>query len=230
MDDSALWVAALGIGAVGFLLLALAGMIAMCLNTKPPSAKDRASTETPQPKARRRPSGKKRPSQTKAQASTDESPPAEDAAGATGAQSSSTSSHARHKTVGGFWAWIKAWIFASIHAGTVSIVLGGITFFEDLANASEEIQRTGTVSFPKQLLPGTLSGSTSRERLSRPSGGLLRDGHDHSDNQHDDQPEESNEDPIESGEIDPPGEDPAGAADWEVVDLVNEISADQTND
>jgi len=230
MDDSALWVAALGIGAVGFMLLALAGMIAMYLNAKPPSAKDRASTETPQPEARHKPARKRDPSQAKVQASTNESPPTEDAASASGAQSGSTSSRARHKTVGGFWAWIKAWIFASIHAGTVSIVLGGITFFEDLANASEEIQHTGTVSFPKQLLPGTLSGSTSRERLSQPSGGLLRDGHYRGGNQRDDQPEESNEDPIASGEIDPPVEDPPGAADWEVVDLVNEISADQTSD
>ena len=62
MDDSALWVAALGIGAVGFMLLALAGMIAMYLNTKPPSAKDRASTETPQPEARRKPARKRDPS------------------------------------------------------------------------------------------------------------------------------------------------------------------------
>ena len=57
------------------------------------------------------------------------------------------------------WLWVKAWIFAVLHATTVSLVVGGMTFFEDLAKASTEIQQEGRVSFPKQLLPGTIAGS-----------------------------------------------------------------------
>ncbi|MCX7683603.1 MAG: hypothetical protein N2508_16805 [Anaerolineae bacterium] len=68
------------------------------------------------------------------------------------------------------WLWIKAWIFAMIHAGTVSVVLGGITFFEDIARASDEIQRSGTVTFPRQLLPGALSEASANRRLPRPEG------------------------------------------------------------
>jgi hypothetical protein len=202
MDDSALWVAALGIGAVGFLLLALAGMIAMYLNTKPSSTKDTPPTNGSRPHAR-------------ADAPTEEPRPrAGEAIGADRSQAHASQPRAKPRTIGGFWAWVKAWIFASVHAGTVSVVLGGITFFEDLANASEEIQRTGNVTFPKRLLPGTLSGSESRERLSGPSGALLRDGHPHSTVQGDG----GNEDQSEAENPNQPDASSPNAPGWEVID------------
>lgn len=71
---------------------------------------------------------------------------------------------------GGPWLWVKACIFAIVHAGTVSLVLGGITFFEDIARASDEIQRSGTVNFPRQLLPGALSEASANRRLPGPAG------------------------------------------------------------
>lgn len=67
---------------------------------------------------------------------------------------------------GTFWVWIKAGIFAILHAGVVSVVLGGLTFFEDLVRAGREIRRTGTVSFPPQLLPGGLDGVWTPRLLS----------------------------------------------------------------
>lgn len=71
---------------------------------------------------------------------------------------------------GGPWLWVKACIFAIVHAGTVSLVLGGITFFEDIARASDEIQRSGTVTFPRQFLPGALSEASANRRLPGPAG------------------------------------------------------------
>jgi hypothetical protein len=112
-------------------------------------------------------------------------------------------SNAQPTITGSPWLWIKAWLFALLHAGTVSLVLGGITFFEDITKASDEIQRTGTVTFPKQLLPGTLSTSTSRKRLSQPSG------------------DSSETEDVKGEELDQPG-----AARWEVVDLVNEVGVE----
>ena len=215
MDDSVVWVAALGIGAVGFLLLALAGMIAMYLNTKPPSAKGETTAEKPRFRTKSTPHTNGSHPQARADAPTDESRPrAGEAIGADRSQAHASQPRAKRRTIGGFWAWVKAWIFASVHAGTVSVVLGGITFFEDLANASEEIQRTGNVTFPKRLLPGTLSGAESRERLSGSSGGLLRDGHHHSEVQGD----EENEDQSQAEGIDQSGASSPDAAGWEVVD------------
>ncbi len=175
MDDSVLWAVALGTGALGLLLLTIAGVVAMYLNTRARETRDAASADEPQ-------------SHTGDVASTGES------------QLRAASPSAKRTTAGGFWAWVKAWVFASIHAGTVSLVLGGITFFEDIARASDEIQRTGTVTFPKQLLPGTLAGSASRKRLSRPSDDL--------------------ENP------DQPGAPPPGTAGWEVVGLLDEADAE----
>lgn len=147
MDDSLLWVIALASGAFGLLLLSLAGLAAVYW--KKPSAdaasKQRATTE------------KKRARAAQITATEKASSPADPATG----QRPSTPAASP-------WAWIKAWIFAIVHAGTVSVVLGGITFFQDLAKASEEIQSTGNVSFPKQLLPGTLSMPSQRQ-LSKPS-------------------------------------------------------------
>ncbi len=112
-------------------------------------------------------------------------------------------SQAQPTTINSPLLWIKAWLFALLHAGTVSVVMGGVTFFQDLAKSSEEIQTTGVVTFPKQLLPGTLSDSTSRERLSQPS-----------------------KKSAKTGERKRPGTPPDNTSGWEVIDLVNEAVND----
>jgi len=224
MDEPVLWVAALGIGAVGFLLLALAGMIAMYLNTKPSSTKGETAAEKPRSRTKGTPPTNGSRPQARTEASTDEPQPhAGDTTSTDRSQTHASQPRAKRRTIGGFWAWVKAWIFASVHAGTVSVVLGGITFFEDLANASQEIQRTGNVTFPKRLLPGTLAGAEPRERLSGPSGGLLRDGHHRSEVQGD----EGNEDQVQAEGLDQPGTSSPDAAGWEVVDLMGEADVDR---
>jgi hypothetical protein len=207
MDDSVLWVVAFGVGALGFLLLAAAGLVAMYLNTGPRDGRDETPIEHPQAQAEEVPP-----------ADESQSPP-ENVATADESQPQLESPLGTPRASGGFWAWVKAWIFALVHAGTVSVVLGGITFFEDLANASEEIQHTGTVSFPKQLLPGTLSGSMARQRLSQTSGGLLRDGHWRGG----DQADEPDKDPAGAKDNNQPNEAPSKAAAWEVIDVANEV-------
>jgi hypothetical protein len=117
------------------------------------------------------------------------------------------------------WAWIKAWIFALVHASTVSLVLGGITFFEDLAKASDEIQSTGTVTFPKRLLPGPLSVPTSQKRLVQPSDDSLSNArHPGDEFQH----------KATGDELDDPDQPSvlSDTAGWEVVDLVNEAGVE----
>jgi hypothetical protein len=174
MDDSVLWAVALGVGMFGLMLLTIAGAIAVYWNTivrKP--EKDTGSDE-----AESRP-GKIATAEKK-------QPPARPVA-------------EQPVLVNGLWLWIKAWLFAVLHAATVSLVVGGITLFEDLANASTEIQREGTVSFPKQLLPGAISGSgASRKRLLRPS----------------DESSETGDTP-DVGKLDQPISEEEG---WEVVD------------
>ncbi len=99
-----------------------------------------------------------------------------------------------------------------LHAGVVSFVLGGLTFFEDLVRANGEIRRTGTVSFPRQLLPPSLTGA-------QPSGTLPESG------------EEVAEGPYPQRyrtvaalrERDLP---PIGAAEWEVVGILDEAGPD----
>ncbi len=125
------------------------------------------------------------------------------AASAAAGVTAADSSNAQPATTRSPWLWVKAWLFALLHAGTVSLVLGGITLFEDLVKASDEIQRTGTVTFPKQLLPGTLSTPASRKRLSQPSG------------------DSSEMEDIEVEELDQPG-----TTGWEVVDMVSETDAE----
>jgi hypothetical protein len=224
MDDSVLWIAALGIAALGFLLLAVAGTVAMYLNTRAPRTRDAVST-------------KKSKSRTKDVGSTDKSRPhveeaasrkasqsrAEDAASTDESRLRAGLPRAERKTTGGFWAWIKAWMFALVHAGTVSVVFGGITFFEDLANAGDEIERTGTVTFPKRLLPGMLSSPVARERLVRPASALLGRGHPHGADQRD----EGDEDPVEPGDLNGPTGSPPEVTGWEIVDLADEAGAGQ---
>jgi hypothetical protein len=192
MDDSVLLAVALGTGALGLLLLTVAGAVAMYLNTRARRAKSTASVDRPQARA-------------EDLAAADESQARAGDVASTGAsQLRAGLSAARRTSTGGFWAWVKAWVFALVHAGTVSLVLGGITFWEDIAKASDEIQRTGTVTFPKQLLPGTLpgslGGSASRKRLSQSS------------------------DDLE--DLDQPDAPPHAAEGWEVVDLPEEADAD----
>lgn len=112
---------------------------------------------------------------------------------------------------GGSRLWLKAGVFAFIHAGAVSFVLGGLTFFEDIARANEEIRTTGTVTFPKRLLPKTLVGPDVSLSLAR-----ARDGLGGS----------SGQQMSASGQVPANPTSPASAgpdaADWEVVDVVPE--------
>lgn len=112
---------------------------------------------------------------------------------------------------GGGWLWLKAGVFASIHAGAVSFVLGGLTFFEDIAKANEEIRTTGTVSFPKRLLPKTLSGPEASLPLSRSSDELLANRVRH-----------ANPGVPERASSDQPTPPHPEGADWEVVDVPSE--------
>jgi len=182
MDDSVIWAVALGSGALGLLLFTFAGVVAVILNARARRAVGVAAADESQSRAGD-------------VASTDKSQPRV------------ASSSAKPAAAGGFWIWIKAWVFAAVHAGTVSLVLGGITFFEDLARASDDIQRTGTVTFPKQLLPGTLTGPSSRRLLSRPSGDLSGSG-----------------DSDATGDDVPAAHSP-GSAEWEVVNPPDEVDA-----
>jgi hypothetical protein len=164
MSDTTLWSLAIGVGAVGLLLLAVAGVAAWLL-----SGRAHGMSAAPQQRTsygeRVGPTEKLEPQD----AVPDGGPPRvrRPAAERPGGQGSG----------GLLLAWLKAWIFAFIHAGAVSFVLGGVTFFEDLVRANGEIQSTGTVSFPKRLLPGAFSESeTSRSLTQRADEGALEDG------------------------------------------------------
>ncbi len=126
-------------------------------------------------------------------------------------QSQAAPADVRSDGVGGGWLWLKAGVFAVIHAGAVSFVLGGLTFFEDIARASEEIRTTGVVTFPKRLLPESLTGPEASLPLSRSSDELLARPNEQS--------AAANPEPANSGQPDPP--DPDGA-DWEVVGVLTE--------
>jgi hypothetical protein len=143
MDDSVLWAVALGVGMFGLMLLAIAGAIVVYWNTivrKPEKSVVADETE----------------------------PHAEETTAAEKKQSPPSPVAEKPVLTNSGWLWVKAWIFAVLHATTVSLVVGGMTFFEDLARAGTEIQQEGQVSFPKQLMPGTISGSgPSQKRLSR---------------------------------------------------------------
>ena len=152
MDDSVLWAVALGVGMFGLMLLAIAGAIVVYWNTIVRKPEKGAAADKTESRAGKTAAAEKK------------QPPPPPAAEQLVLANSS-------------WLWVKAWIFAVLHATTVSLVVGGITFFEDLAKAGTEIQQEGRVSFPKQLLPGTLSGyGASRKRLSQPLGESLETG------------------------------------------------------
>jgi hypothetical protein len=155
MSDTLLWSLAIGVGALGLLLLAVAGLVAMLLSGRlgsdPPGIRQRTGAEERVgPTELRTP-----PSGVRAASRIGESESADGNARAPG---------------GLLLAWLKAWVFAFIHAGAVSFVLGGMTFFEDLVKANEEIRRTGSVSFPRRLLPGAFSGPDPAEALAHRSG------------------------------------------------------------
>lgn len=173
MDESTLWAVAIGIGLLGLVLLAVGTLAAVYWSAATNGAREGSSAGKPRPQEK----GAARAGKPKPQA---------------GEMARAPSPGVGQPIGGGFLAWVKAWIFAFIHASTVSLVLGGITFFDDMARANEEIQRTGTVSFPKQLLPGTVTGSAVRKRLSQPS-------------------DSASEKPQ-------PADESSDAAGWEVVD------------
>jgi len=183
MDESVLWIVALGTGSLGLLLLTIAGAVAVYWNTATRGPSKTTSSDKSQSRAG-------------------------DIAAADKKRSPTTSTETRPQNTGAFWLWTRAWLFAFFHASIVSVVLGGITFFEDLVKAGEEIQTTGTVTFPKQLLPGTLSGSTSRKHLLQSSGDSSR----------------AEGDPG-VGKLGSPGNASSGETGWEVVDRVNEVGA-----
>ena len=152
MDESTLWAVAIGIGLLGLVLLAVGTLAAVYWSAATNEARGASSAGNPRPQEK----GAAEAGKPKPQA---------------GEMARAPSPGVGQPAGVGFLAWVKAWIFAFIHASTVSLVLGGITFFDDMARANDEIQRTGTVSFPKQLLPVTVTGSAVRKRLSQPSDG-----------------------------------------------------------
>ncbi len=197
MEESVLWAAAIGIGLLGLVLLAVGSLAAVYWGAATGGAKKVASTRVSRSQA------------GDAAAAGKSKPLTEETPSASKSRPRSSSSEAQQPVSGGFLPWVRAWIFAFIHASTVSLVLGGITFFEDMVKANDEIMRTGTVSFPKQLLPDTLTGSTVRARLSRPAGGLLEKGKNGETAEEPKQSEDSSSD----------------AAEWEVVDVLDETGA-----
>jgi hypothetical protein len=176
MEESMLWAVALWSGAFGLLLLVVGGLAAVYLNARARRPEDPAPISRTQ-------------SHAGDIAAADKTPPPVQP------------SEARRTTTNPL-AWAMAWVYAFLHAGIVSVVLGGITFFEDLSKASEEIQQTGRVTFPRQLLPGTLSGAVSPRLLGNPQ-----------------QREGSGDDGEGRGEAhEQPGSTPPdGASEWEVV-------------
>ena len=145
MDDSMLWAIAVGTGVIGLLLLGVAGAAAVYWNFLVRRPRGPASADRSQ-------------SRGGDIAATGEWTPVD----------TSTTAQPQTVPVQSPLLWIKACIFALFHASTVSIVMGGVTFFEDLVKASEEMKNEGTVTFPKQLLPGPLSNPMSPKRLSHP--------------------------------------------------------------
>jgi hypothetical protein len=185
MSDTVLWVLAVGVGVIGFLLLFIAAGVAFFLRSENRDLNARGSA----PAAGRA----EAPGQTAS------------AQAATGQPDAPAPEYpetpAPTPAGGGLWAWIKAWLFASVHAVTVSLVLGAVTFFEDLARASDEIEHTGTVTFPKRLMPGATVQPASPRRLSEPVP------------------------PVE--DVDPADIELSDPGDWEIVDFVQEPTSSE---
>lgn len=196
-----LWSAAIGVGAVGLLLLAIAGVAAMVLSSRAQHRSVTRSQGTPaygeSPHRTQQPLYTRGPAD---QRSIEGDLPEAD--------------HPADRVVGGaLLAWLKAWVFAFVHAGAVSFVLGGVTFFEDLVRANEEIQHTGTVTFPKRLLPGAFSGPETPHSLNhRADEGVPFDGATARYRVHEDGPT-GRDRPTFSG---------IETAEWKVVDILDE--------
>ncbi len=185
MNESTLWALAIGVGLLGLVLLAIGALAAVYWS------------------AQKKPGETASAGQPDAQSASEPPPQAEKIAPPEEHLPPPAAPDVTRQVGGGFMAWLKAWIFAVIHAGTVGVVLGGLTFFEDMAKANEEIQRTGTVSFPRQLLPGTVTGATVRKRLSQSPDGLLETG------------------ATEAQDSAPPDAQSPDGAEWEVVDILD---------
>ncbi len=197
MSDMVLWIAALAIGGGGLLLLGIAAAAAVALRSAGRRSHGGAAASSP-PQAAASSSA----ASATATPVADRSEPDEGAAPPAGPESTWTP-----------WAWLKACIFAIIHAGAVSFVLGGLTFFEDLVRANSEIRRTGNVSFPPQLLPPSLTSDPATRLLERGSG-ERRAGDDYQ--RYWAAAEELHERDL------PPIE----TAEWKVVDILDEAGAD----
>ncbi len=158
MNDTLIWAIAMGSGLLGLLLLAFTGIAAFYLrfgprSFRPPRTTSKpASTSTPPP------------------SSTPVSDLSDGTVSTAGSQLPPAAEPPSEAPTGSLWLWVKAWVFAMLHATTVSLVVGGITFFEDLAQADEEMHTTGSVTFPKQLLPRPLATPPpQKKRLEQPS-------------------------------------------------------------
>jgi hypothetical protein len=183
MNETVLWAIAIGTGLLGLLLLAVAGAVAVYWQFVSRGRGERATTDAS-------------PTRGGDLATTEPKRVPANAGFA----------NARPAVPVGPWLWIRAWLFAVLHASTVSVVMGGVTFFEDLAKASAEIQSSGTVTFPKQLLPEAVAGPASRKRLSKPT----------------DAPAKAKG----GAKTRKSGATPSNSSEWEVVDLVNDIDDD----
>ena len=181
-----LWIVALGIGGLGLLLLGVAGVAAAAIGS---AERGKRATEAAPPVRR---------------AAVSPASSASRPAGAIGQDAPEAAPDA----TGALWAWVKACVFALIHAGVVSFVLGGLTFFEDLVRANGEIRRTGNVSFPRQLLPPSLGGH-------QPSGALTPA---------DDEALEATYSPRyrPAGALRERDLPPISATEWKVVDILDE--------
>lgn len=140
MNEIALWVVALTTAALGLLLLGVAGLAAALIKARRNAALEEDLVAGP-----------------------DEASAKETRDGPEDSLHEVSPSTARGT---GVWLWLQAWLFASLHALVVSLVLGAITFYEDIVQSHREIARTGRVSFPKNLLPGSMVVS-ARNRLVR---------------------------------------------------------------
>ena len=193
MNDMMLWIVALGIGGAGLLLLGLAGVAAVAIRSAASSRSqsDQAASTVPQPAGAFSPAPADQPSSAAMRAPATGELPGR----------------------GGPWVWFKACVFALIHAVAASFVLGGLTFFEDLVRANDEIRRRGTVSFPPQLLPPSLAGTAASGSLAQPVEELADGTHRQRYR-------------TAAGELRERDLPPIDTSKWEVVDILDEAGPD----
>jgi len=141
MNEVALWTVALTAAVLGFLLLVIAGVAAALLRSRRIADQDPDMATSAEPHVQEATRGD---------------------SGGVVQDTPSSASPGSH-----ILAWLQACVLASLHALVVSLVLGVVTFYEDIVQAQDEIRRTGSVSFPKNLLPGSIV-APYRHRLSNP--------------------------------------------------------------